>query len=225
MIKIQIDGGSDGLKARADRMGTHLAKGMKQAAELAGVTARDELRKQAASFMKPGSTRAVKAIQMFVYPRGEESIGAASVTVMRGDWWQAHATGVTIKAQGARWLVIPLPEAKKLRLDRSFSGGRSTRGMRLTKKKADIPEGLQFIPINSQRALLVLPARQRITGRRGARQTQDYKRGLREGPDTPMFLLVRQVRLPKRMSIETAETKGGAVYLTAVKLLVDALKL
>lgn len=225
MIKIQIDGG-ESLAARAKAYEKSLAEGMTAAATLAGKTARDVLRYQAATFIRAGSMNALNSIKTKTYPDQGTSIEAAAIVYMRGDYWEAHAKGVTIRANNARWLVIPLPAARSLRLNRSFSGKMSKDGKRrLTIQKADIPEGLEFVPISPQRALLVLPPQKRLRGRRGDRRAESYKSGDRQGPAVPMFLLQRQVRLPKRMSLEAAEEKGGKVYFAAVKSLLDALKL
>lgn len=216
LFKIAAEGS---LKDWSRRKSAVMARYMTAAATDAAVATRDDLRGQAAGFIGRGASARrgqdpIKTIRAMTYPKTGASIGAAAIVYFKADWWEAHANGAVIRAGGARWLAIPLPGAIQMGLDRTTRdrGG----GMRVSKRAA-IPEGLRFIPLDGgTRALLVLDTAARYVRKRGA--AERLKSGdRRQGPGVPLFLLVRSVRLPKRINRDAAAATGFSRYLASLQ--------
>ncbi len=217
MSLIGLSAGGD-LKAWSRRKTGVMARYMTAAATDAAVATRDDLRQQAARFMGRGASARrgqdpIKTIRAMTYPKTGASIGAASIVYLKADWWEAHAKGAVIRAAGARWLAIPLPGAIQMGLDRTLRdrGG----GLRLA-KRANVPEGLRFIPLTGGRALLVMDVAARyVKKRRGVQALKSADRP--QGPGVPLFLLLRTVRLPKRIDRDAAARAGFTRYLASLQ--------
>jgi len=144
--------------------------------------------------------RLSKTIRSQTYPKGRNSLDAAALVwsnapVIIG----AHDTGPLIRSKGGSWLAIPLPAA-----------GKSTKGGRITPIEWERRTGLRLRFIYRRRgpSLLVAEGRLNTKGRAVASKSKTG-RGL---TTAPIFLLVRQVKLPKRIDLaKDAERAAAAI--------------
>jgi len=144
--------------------------------------------------------RLSKTIRSRTYPKGRNSLDAAALVwsnapVIIG----AHDTGPLIRSKGGSWLAIPLPAA-----------GKSTKGGRITPIEWERRTGLRLRFIYRRRgpSLLVAEGRLNTKGRAVASRSKTG-RGL---TTAPIFLLVRQVKLRKRLNLaRDAERAAAAI--------------
>ncbi|PTM75801.1 hypothetical protein C8J29_11021 [Cereibacter johrii] len=134
-------------------------------------------------------TRLGNSIRLATYPKGSASLNAAALVwsnapVIVG----AHDTGPLIRSKDGFWLAIPTPAA-----------GKSTRGGRITPGEWERRTGLRlrFIYRRSGPSLLVAEGRLNSKGRAVASRSKTG-RGL---ATMPVFLLVPQVKLRKRLDL------------------------
>ena len=134
--------------------------------------------------------RLANTIRSQTYPKGRNSLDAAALVwsnapVIIG----AHDTGPLIRSGSGFWLAIPLPAAGK-----AMGGKRITPGM--WEQKTGLR--LRFVYRSRGPSLLVADAVRLNT--RGQVAISKSKTG--KGQVTaPIFLLVRQVKLPKRLDL------------------------
>ena len=134
--------------------------------------------------------RLANTIRSQTYPKGRNSLDAAALVwsnapVIIG----AHDTGPLIRSGSGFWLAIPLPAAGK-----ALGGKRITPGM--WEQKTGLR--LRFVYRSRGPSLLVADAVRLNT--RGQAVVSKSKTG--KGQVTfPIFLLVRQVKLPKRLDL------------------------
>ncbi|MET3791776.1 DUF6441 family protein [Aquamicrobium terrae] len=143
-------------------------------------------------------TRLARTIRSEQYPKGRPSLNAAALVwskapVIVG----AHDTGPLIRSKDGFWLAIPMPEA-----------GRSIRGGRISTGEWERRTGmrLRFVYRRSGPSLLVADnvrvsksgrVRENITRHKDGRISSRLK-----GRATAViFLLVPQVKLPKRLGL------------------------
>ena len=134
-------------------------------------------------------TRLGNSIRLATYPKGGESLNAAALVwsnapVIVG----AHDAGPLIRSKNGFWLAIPTPAA-----------GKSTRGGRITPGEWERRTGLRLRFIYRRRgpSLLVAEGRLNSKGRAVASRAKTG-RGL---ATVPIFLLVAQVKLRKRLDL------------------------
>ena len=134
--------------------------------------------------------RLANTIRSQTYPKGRNSLDAAALV------WSnapliigAHDTGPLIRSSIGFWLAIPLPAAGK-----ALGGKRITPGM--WEKKTGLR--LRFVYRRRGPSLLVADAVRLNT--RGQAAVSKSKTG-RGQVTAPIFLLVRQVKLPKRLDL------------------------
>ena len=129
--------------------------------------------------------RLANSIRSEVFPKAGVSLNAAAVVWSKAPVIiGAHDAGPLIRSRNGLWLAIPTPAA-----------GKALGGRRITPAAWERKTGLRlrFVPRRSGASLLVAPA---IPGR----------------PTAPIFLLVPQVKLPKRLDLaRDAERAHGAV--------------
>ncbi|MDR5651394.1 DUF6441 family protein [Ruixingdingia sedimenti] len=155
--------------------------------------------------------RLARTIRSEVYPKGQPSLNAAALVwskapVIIG----AHDTGLLIRSKNGFWLAIPTPAA-----------GKSLRGGRITPGEWERRTGLRlrFVYRRTGPSLLVAEGRLNKKGRAVASRSKTG-RGL---TTVPIFLLVPQVRLPKRLNLaRDAERARDAVPGLIVTNWVDA---
>jgi hypothetical protein len=134
-------------------------------------------------------TRLAKTIRSQTYPRSGQSLNAAVVV-----WTKApvivgaHDTGPLIRSKNGFWLAIPTPAA-----------GKSLRGGRITPREWERRTGLglRFVYRRSSPSLLVAEGRLNTKGR----AVRSRSRTGRGAATVPIFLLVPQVKLPKRLDL------------------------
>lgn len=134
--------------------------------------------------------RLTRTIRSEQFPKGRTSLNAAALVwskapVIVG----AHDTGPLIRSKNGFWLAIPTPAA-----------GKSLRGGRITPDEWERRTGLRlrFVYRRMGPSLLVAEGRLNKKGRAVASRSKTG-RGL---TTVPIFLLVPQVRLPKRLDLE-----------------------
>lgn len=144
--------------------------------------------------------RLARAIRSESYPEGKPSLNAAALVwskapVIVG----AHDTGPLIRSKDGFWLAIPTPAA-----------GKSSRGGRITPLEWERRTGLRLRFIYRRRGPSLLVAEGRLNSKgRAVPSRSKTGRGL---ATMPIFLLVLQVRLPKRLDLaRDAERAVGAV--------------
>jgi hypothetical protein len=145
-------------------------------------------------------TRLARSIRSAQYPKGKPSLNAAALVwskapVILG----AHNTGPMIRSKNGFWLAIPTPAA-----------GKSARGGRISPGEWERRTGLRlrFIYRHQGPSLLVAEGRLNTKGRAVASRSKTG-RGLLTAP---IFLLVPQVRLEKRLNLAAAaEAELGRV--------------
>ena len=145
-------------------------------------------------------TRLANSIRSRSFPRSGESLDAAALVwskapVIVG----AHDTGPLIRSRDRFWLTIPTQAA-----------GKSMRGGRITPLEWERRTGLRlrFVYRRTGPSLLVAEGRLNTKGRAVASRSKTG-RGL---TTVPIFLLVPQVRLPKRLDLaRDAERARDAV--------------
>jgi hypothetical protein len=135
-----------------------------------------------------------------VFPKGEPSLRAAALIWTKAPHiLSAHEQGVTIRARDGFWLAIPLPAAGKAGGGANFTPGT----WQFAKGKK-----LRFVPTGPGKAVLV--ADDVRINRRGAAIKRRRKSGKLADTAVPIFALVRQVKLPKRLSLFPAAERIAA---------------
>jgi len=133
--------------------------------------------------------RLANSIRSQTYPKSGDSLSAAALV-----WSQApviiraHDTGPLIRSKNGFWLAIPTAAA-----------GKSARGGRITPGEWERKQGLKlrFIYRRQRPSLLVAEGRLNTKGRAVASKSKTGR-----GVSTvPIFLLVRQVKLAKRLDL------------------------
>ena len=136
--------------------------------------------------------RLSRTIRSELYPKGQPSLNAAALIwsnapVIVG----AHDTGPLIRSKDGFWLAIP-----------TVAAGKSSRGGRISPGEWERRRGLRlrFIYRRSGPSLLVAEGRLNTRGL-GVASRSKTGRGL---TTVPIFLLVRQVKLRKRLNLDRA---------------------
>ena len=145
-------------------------------------------------------TRLANSIRLANFPKSGESLNAAALVwsnapVIVG----AHDTGPLIRSKSGIWLAIPTPAA-----------GKSTRGGRITPGEWERRTGmrLRFVYRRRGPSLLVAEGRLNTKGRAAASRSKTGRGAV----TAPIFLLVPQVKLPKRLDLtRDAERAHDAV--------------
>jgi hypothetical protein len=133
--------------------------------------------------------RLANTIRSQTYPKGRNSLDAAALVwsnapVIIG----AHDTGPLIRSGNGFWLTIPLPAAGK-----AMGGKRITPGM--WEQKTGLR--LRFVYRRRGPSLLVAEGRINSNGRAVAPRSKTGRGAV----TAPIFLLVPQVKLPKRLDL------------------------
>jgi hypothetical protein len=134
-------------------------------------------------------TRLAVSIRSEQYPKGKASLNAAALVWSKAPAIiGAHNTGPLIRSKNGFWLAIPTPAA-----------GKSARGGRITPGEWERRTGLRLRFIYRRRgpSLLVAEGRLNTKGRAVASRSKTG-RGL---VTAPIFLLVPQVKLRKRLDL------------------------
>lgn len=156
-------------------------------------------------------TRLANTIRSQTFPKAGDSFGAAALVwakspVIIG----AHDTGPLIRSRNGFWLAIPTEAA-----------GKSLRGGRITPGEWERRTGLRLRFVYRRRgpSLLVAAGRVDTKGRTVASRSKTGRGRV----TSPIFLLVPQVRLPKRLDLaRDAERAHSAVPGLIVENWVEA---
>ena len=144
--------------------------------------------------------RLARTIRAEQFPKGKPSLNAAALVWSKAPVIiNAHDTGPLIRSRNGFWLTIPTPAA-----------GKSSRGGRITPGEWERRSGLRlrFIYRRTGVSLLVAEGRLNTRGRAVASRSKTG-RGV---TTVPIFLLVPQVKLPKRLDLaRDAQRAGDAV--------------
>jgi hypothetical protein len=133
--------------------------------------------------------RLANSIRLASFPKSGESLNAAALVWSKAPVIiSAHDTGPLIRARDGFWLAIPTEAA-----------GKSTRGGRITPGEWERRTGLKLRFVYRRRgpSLLVAEGRLNTKGRAVASRSKTG-RGV---VTAPIFLLLPQVRLPKRLDL------------------------
>ncbi|MBZ0130600.1 MAG: DUF6441 family protein [Rhodobacteraceae bacterium] len=133
--------------------------------------------------------RLANSIRNQNFPRSGDSLDAATLVwskapVIVG----AHDTGPLIRSKNGSWLAIPLPAA-----------GKSSRGGRITPGEWERRRGLRLRFVYRRNGPSLLVAEGRLNSR-GLGVASRSKTG-RGKTTAPIFLLLPQVKLPKRLDL------------------------
>jgi hypothetical protein len=134
--------------------------------------------------------RLANTIRSAQYPAGQPSLNAAAFVWSNAPTIiSAHDTGPLIRSKDGFWLAIPLPAA-----------GRGSRGNKITPGEWERRRGLRlrFVYRRTGPSLLVADGR---LNSRGLGVASRAKTG-RGRSTVPVFLLVPQVKLPKRLDLD-----------------------
>lgn len=142
--------------------------------------------------------RLANSIRSQTYPRSRESLNAAALVWSKApEIIETHDTGPLIRSNDGFWLAIPLPAAGKGARGKALSPGEweRRRGLRL-----------RFVYRRLGPSLLVADGR---LSNRGLGVASRTKTG-RGRASVPIFLLVPQVKLPKRLDLDRDARKAQA---------------
>lgn len=149
--------------------------------------------------------RLANSVRLETYPKGRPSLKAAAMVFSKAPKILAvNETGAVIRAHGADWLAIPLPAA-----------GSAGRGGKMTTAKWQQKNGrvLRFVYLQRRVALLVddgtkapgnVMVRRKVKGGYVLSEPRTFKNRV-----VPMFILVPQVSLKKRLNLYKAGEAVG----------------
>ncbi len=151
--------------------------------------------------------RLANTIRSQTYPKGRNSLDAAALVwsnapVIIG----AHEAGPLIRSGNGFWLAIPLPAA-----------GRAQGGKRITPALWEKRTGLRLRFVYRKRGPSLLVADAVRLNTKGQAAVSKSKTG-RGQVTAPIFVLVRQVKLPKRLDLaRDAERAQSAIPASIVR--------
>lgn len=145
-------------------------------------------------------------VRMRVFPEGQPSPNAAALVWTKApDIIGAHEKGVVIRSRDGFFLAIPTPAA-----------GRGGGGRRLTPGEWEQRRGIKLRFVYRQGRPSLLVADSARIGARGIAAASRSKTG-RGFTTVPIFILVPQVRLPKRLNLKAAGIEGGQALPGAIR--------
>ena len=140
--------------------------------------------------------RLANSIRSQTFPKSSNSLNAAALVWSKApEIIGAHDTGPLIRSKNGFWLAIPLPAA-----------GKSTRGGRITPGEWDRRRGLRlrFVYRRTGPSLLVAEGRLNTKGQAVVSRSKTGRGKV----TAPIFLLVPQVKLPKRLNLARDATRA-----------------
>uniref|UniRef100_UPI004047EDDB DUF6441 family protein n=1 Tax=Yoonia sp. TaxID=2212373 RepID=UPI004047EDDB len=140
--------------------------------------------------------RLANSIRSQTFPKSSNSLNAAALVWSKApEIIGAHDTGPLIRSKNGFWLAIPLPAA-----------GKSTRGGRITPGEWERRRGLRlrFVYRRTGPSLLVAEGRLNTKGQAVVSRSKTGRGKV----TAPIFLLVPQVKLPKRLSLARDATRA-----------------
>lgn len=138
-----------------------------------------------------------KAVRSEVFPKGQASMNAAALVYTKSPKIiAAHERGALITSKNGFWLAIPLPAAGK---------GRGGRRITPAEWEAKSSRRLKFIYRRGRTALLVDDGTQNRFRAFGQSKVRTFRNKV-----IPIFALVPQVKLPKRLNLMAAGSAAQA---------------
>lgn len=191
-----------------------LGAGIKSGTTSATDSLKERLRAQVRSAGLAQSVQ--KAWQSKVYPKGDSMAAAGYVYSKATRIHAAFDVGGTISPKRGQWLVIPLPAARRLKLDISYARSKGSRPRHWSDVDAAVRRfgALRQVKLRGGRMLLVADRVTAAGGRRKVRQARGggSVQGL-GNVSMPLFLLVRRVSLGKRLDIASAARQARQDFL------------
>lgn len=177
-------------------------KAVTAAVREAGTGLRDDWRDQ---ITRAGlGSRVARTIRSATYPKGRDSLNAAAMVWSRAPVIvEAHNTGPVIRSADGFWLAIPAEAA-----------GRSRRGGRITPLEWEQRTGLRLRFIYRRTGPSLLIAEARLS--KGGRAVRSRSKTGRNVASVPIFLLVPQVRLRKRLDLDRPARAALAALPAAI---------
>ncbi|TXB65731.1 hypothetical protein FQV27_16820 [Paracoccus aurantiacus] len=177
-------------------------KAVTAAVKDAGIALRDDWRNQ---ITRAGlGPRVARTIRSATYPKGRDSLNAAAMVWSRAPAIvEAHNTGPLIRSADGFWLAIPTEAA-----------GKSRRGGHITPLEWEQRTGLRLRFIYRRTGPSLLIAEARIN--KGGRAVRSRSKTGRNVASVPIFLLVPQVRLRKRLDLEKPARAALAALPAAI---------
>lgn len=189
-LDVRIEGRLDELFAAEALAGERAVKATMADAAVRMKTAwRDDIRSAGLG------SRLANAVRSQVYPQSQPSMDAAALVYSKAPKITgAHERGALIRSKSGFWLAIPTEAA-----------GKGNRGGRITPGEWQFRHGirLRFVSRGGRTALLVADSA-RLSKRGLAMKKRGRRRrdGILPGEATvPIFVLVPQVKLPKRLDL------------------------
>jgi len=158
-----------------------------------------------------------KAWRFEVYPRhGKISLHPAAIVFSNAK--RIHAAfsqGAQIRVRKAKFLVIPLPAAKKFGFDMGLKHSKGNKERKWSDIEAAIGKyaSLRYVKIGPGKALLV--ADNLTSGLRRSKSRVSKKTGAAYSPvggrraSAPLFLLVKQVRIKRKIDVKRAVKRAN----------------
>lgn len=164
------------------------------------------------------STPVEKAWQTKVYPKGDSMSASGWVYSKATRIHAAFDVGGTITPSTGQWLVIPMPAARRLKLDQSLRRSKGSRPRHWSDVDAAVRRfgALRRVDLPGGRVLLVAD---NVTASGARRKVRQGKNGAVQGiggVSMPLFLLVKRVRLGKRLDIAAASSSVERDFLGLV---------
>lgn len=144
------------------------------------------------------------------YPKSGNSLGASSSVYSKARRiHEAFVEGMTIGPRRKRFLIIPLPGAQKLKLDRGLEHSKGSKERKWSQLQAAIAKfgALRWIEISGGRFLLVADwlsagGKRSKTRHKGRNVGGEFSPITGRRQSIPLFLVVRQVRINKRIDLK-----------------------
>jgi hypothetical protein len=203
-ITVKIDGDLSAIMKRKYQAGE---RAVSSAMRFAGTAIKDNWRAQITGAGL--GQRLANTIRNKTYPVGEPSMNAASLVYSKApDIVGAHDAGATIRSQGGFFLAVPLPAA-----------GKARGGANWTPATWQFTKGIRLRFVRTPRGGILVADDFRVSSRGLAAKIRRKRRpdGVLTGAaSVPIFALVRQVKLPKRLSLYPAAERIAAGVPAAI---------
>jgi hypothetical protein len=171
---------------------TAITRGVAEAAAIVQKDFRDQIDQAGLGRRLAGT------IRKQVFPRGGVSPNAAALIWSKApEIIGAHERGAVIRSQNGFFLAIPTPAA-----------GRGVRGARLTPGEWEARRGIRLRLIYRENAPSLLVADNARLNARGLGVASRSKTG-RGAATVPIFILLPQVRLRKRLDLQRSAREGA----------------
>ena len=180
-------------------MATEIKAGQRAVKRAAVSTGRDLKNEWRGQIVSAGlGRRLANSIREETFPRGRDSFGAATFIWSNAPKIiSAHDRGITIRSSDGFYLAIPTEAA-----------GASLRGGRITPKEWERRRGLRLHFVFRRGAPSLLVAEGRLNSK--GRAVESRSKTGRGRTTVPIFVLVRQVSLRKRLDLNRATVNAEA---------------